>query len=284
MAKSKKKAKASSKILFQELLKEKVDEDDDDEEMEPESAWDDRCRSLKTAIEEGLETAIAKADADDGSSFEEDSIGGSSDEENVNEDGEDTEMQESGNGENTGEDETDEVSGDDEEPGNEVRHDLGESMLKKKKSTTEEKDVSTKSKTDHVDDEAGNQDDNDEMSDASVETKNGRSSKALRVVTKDLVAKKAGWDWAETFDVVPSMELPFADKEVSIHDDLKREVAFYDMALEAVRMAKKNCEAASIPFSRPDDFFAEMVKTDGTFHPISLGAYKELITISLAYI
>ena len=50
---------------------------------------------------------------------------------------------------------------------------------------------------------------------------------------------------------------------VDIHDDLKREVAFYDTALEAVHLARGECERAGIPFTRPDDFFAEMIKTDG---------------------
>ena len=51
---------------------------------------------------------------------------------------------------------------------------------------------------------------------------------------------------------------------LGIHDDLQREVAFYDVALEAVLEAKVLCHKAGIPFTRPDDFFAEMVKTDGT--------------------
>merc|ERR1719215_1267276 len=34
------------------------------------------------------------------------------------------------------------------------------------------------------------------------------------------------------------------------------------MALESVHKARKECNKAKIPFSRPEDFFAEMVKTD----------------------
>lgn len=95
--------------------------------------------------------------------------------------------------------------------------------------------------------------------------------------------------WAETFAVVPPTPLPFGppdtaaasssnkkrklgkeydeeDEEeyVDIHDDLKREVAFYDNALEAVTLAREQCEKVGIPFTRPNDFFAEMVKSDGT--------------------
>jgi rRNA-processing protein EBP2 len=49
---------------------------------------------------------------------------------------------------------------------------------------------------------------------------------------------------------------------VDVHDDLKREVAFYDTALESVTLARAQCATANIPFARPTDFFAEMVKSD----------------------
>ncbi|OEU16528.1 eukaryotic rRNA processing, partial [Fragilariopsis cylindrus CCMP1102] len=49
---------------------------------------------------------------------------------------------------------------------------------------------------------------------------------------------------------------------LDIHDDLKREVAFYNTALEAVNLARPKCQEFGIPFSRPEDFFVEMVKTD----------------------
>jgi rRNA-processing protein EBP2 len=75
--------------------------------------------------------------------------------------------------------------------------------------------------------------------------------------------------WAEKIFIIPPTPLPFGLEEgasgtpLDIHDDLKREVAFYDMALEAVVEARVKCKKADIPFSRPEDFFAEMVKTDG---------------------
>jgi rRNA-processing protein EBP2 len=99
--------------------------------------------------------------------------------------------------------------------------------------------------------------------------KNNACSKALRIVSDTLRSQKNGWSWAETYDVVVKSPLPFGKVAgpdgivVSVHDDLKREVAFYDIALEAAIEAKKKCAEANIPFSRPDDFFAEMVKTDG---------------------
>jgi rRNA-processing protein EBP2 len=47
-----------------------------------------------------------------------------------------------------------------------------------------------------------------------------------------------------------------------IHDDLQRELAFYQQALDAAQLAKKQLNALKVPFTRPSDYFAEMVKTD----------------------
>ena len=47
-----------------------------------------------------------------------------------------------------------------------------------------------------------------------------------------------------------------------IDDDLSRELAFYKQSLEAVTRARPLLKAEGIPFSRPADYFAEMVKSD----------------------
>lgn len=48
----------------------------------------------------------------------------------------------------------------------------------------------------------------------------------------------------------------------TINDDLKRELEFYNQALYAAKEGRRRVLAAKVPFSRPEDFFAEMVKTD----------------------
>ena len=68
---------------------------------------------------------------------------------------------------------------------------------------------------------------------------------------------------------------------LDVHDDLKREVAFYNMALEAANMARKLCHDANVPFSRPEDFFAEMVKTDGELLPFAPCCGPDIGLISL---
>nr|POF13563.1 rrna-processing protein ebp2 [Quercus suber] len=47
-----------------------------------------------------------------------------------------------------------------------------------------------------------------------------------------------------------------------IEDDLKRETAFYQQALDAVREARIKLKKEGVPFSRPADYFAEMVKSE----------------------
>jgi rRNA-processing protein EBP2 len=94
------------------------------------------------------------------------------------------------------------------------------------------------------------------------------SDKALVAVLEEMTSAKRSMPWAETFDVIPADPLPFGGiskqgSPLDVHDDLKREVAFYNVALESAKEARKRCNDAGIPFSRPQDFFAEMVKTDG---------------------
>ncbi len=49
---------------------------------------------------------------------------------------------------------------------------------------------------------------------------------------------------------------------LNVHDDIKREIAFYNMTRENVMKGMQILVQAKIPISRPDDFFAEMLKTD----------------------
>jgi rRNA-processing protein EBP2 len=56
---------------------------------------------------------------------------------------------------------------------------------------------------------------------------------------------------------------PTADNIEDIQDDLKRELAFYAQSLEAAKRARAMLKSEGVPFSRPKDYFAEMVKDDG---------------------
>jgi rRNA-processing protein EBP2 len=63
--------------------------------------------------------------------------------------------------------------------------------------------------------------------------------------------------WIETLDTC-SYEINVEDA----HDDLKREVAFYNMALACVKDSKEKLAELEVPYKRPDDYYAEMIKSD----------------------
>uniref|UniRef100_A0A2P2QML4 Uncharacterized protein MANES_06G137800 n=1 Tax=Rhizophora mucronata TaxID=61149 RepID=A0A2P2QML4_RHIMU len=51
-------------------------------------------------------------------------------------------------------------------------------------------------------------------------------------------------------------------QEIDVNDDLARELAFYTQALEGTRKAFEKLESMGLPFLRPPDYYAEMVKSD----------------------
>ena len=65
-------------------------------------------------------------------------------------------------------------------------------------------------------------------------------------------------DWIETVVIT----LPNLTSQQDASDDLKRELKFYEQALDAAMEAKYKIQEAGVAFTRPDDYFAEMVKSD----------------------
>lgn len=71
---------------------------------------------------------------------------------------------------------------------------------------------------------------------------------------------------------LPYSKLPFSEHmslttdeptEIpDVEDDLNRELAFYKQSLSAVQDARGKLKKEGVPFSRPADYFAEMVKSD----------------------
>jgi rRNA-processing protein EBP2 len=47
-----------------------------------------------------------------------------------------------------------------------------------------------------------------------------------------------------------------------IDDDLSRELAFYAQSLDAVKQGRQLLKSEGAPFARPNDYFAEMVKSE----------------------
>jgi len=72
------------------------------------------------------------------------------------------------------------------------------------------------------------------------------------------IALPSSFPWIATQSVTSAEPTVIED----IEDDLGRELAFYKQSLDAVTQARSQLKAAGIPFSRPADYFAEMVKSD----------------------
>lgn len=64
--------------------------------------------------------------------------------------------------------------------------------------------------------------------------------------------------WIETLDVVSAKPLAVAD----VNDDTTRETAFYGQAMAAVMEARKRLDAAGERHVRPEDYYADMLKSD----------------------
>lgn len=60
-----------------------------------------------------------------------------------------------------------------------------------------------------------------------------------------------------------------------IYDDTERELAFYRQGLDAVKQARKTLLKLKVPFSRPVDYFAEMVKSDEHMDKLKSKLLKE---------
>ena len=65
--------------------------------------------------------------------------------------------------------------------------------------------------------------------------------------------------FVERLDVTAPEPLAVENKEAN--DDLKREAAFYAQALASVTRARGALQSSGVPYLRPDDYFAEMVKS-----------------------
>ena len=78
----------------------------------------------------------------------------------------------------------------------------------------------------------------------------------LVAATEEL--KERGLPWVERLDLASASKIGVAN----VHDDLSREVAFYEMALAAIKEGRDRLKSMGVGWKRPEDFFCEMVKSD----------------------
>ncbi|KAA0055124.1 putative rRNA-processing protein EBP2-like protein [Cucumis melo var. makuwa] len=78
-----------------------------------------------------------------------------------------------------------------------------------------------------------------------------------------LLDKLGDISWPENVEWIHKLTFDIdQEKEVDVNDDLARELAFYTQALQGTRMALEKFQSLGLPFLRPSDYYAEMVKTD----------------------
>ncbi|GLT49267.1 hypothetical protein SLA2020_228360 [Shorea laevis] len=88
-------------------------------------------------------------------------------------------------------------------------------------------------------------------------------SKNARFNRDGLIEKLNDITWPEDVEWVHRLSIDIdQEKEVDANDDLARELAFYTQALEGTRQAFEKLQSMGLPFLRPSDYYAEMVKTD----------------------
>ncbi|KAF9998115.1 rRNA-processing protein and EBNA1-binding protein ebp2 [Entomortierella chlamydospora] len=74
----------------------------------------------------------------------------------------------------------------------------------------------------------------------------------------DQIALPTDIPWSETQSITSTQPVSVADPD----DDLNREVAFYNQALEAAVLGRERIRKEGGVFERPGDYFAEMIKSD----------------------
>ena len=136
----------------------------------------------------------------------------------------------------------------------------------------EEPEEQSQSDENDSSDESGEEDDNNEgipLSD--LESVEGEGDVDIVPYQKLYKDNHAALTQALSTFALPLSTLPFhihqsitsfEDAKIDINDDLSRELAFYKQALAAAEEGRKRLLAEGIPFSRPSDYFAEMVKDD----------------------
>ncbi|KAF9587623.1 hypothetical protein IFM89_004455 [Coptis chinensis] len=84
------------------------------------------------------------------------------------------------------------------------------------------------------------------------------------IYNKDgLLEKREDISWPDNVEWIHKLTVDVNKEEkVDVNDDLARELVFYTQGLEGTRKAFEKLQKLGLPFLRPSDYYAEMVKTD----------------------
>jgi|EP01046_Picozoa_sp_COSAG06_P022587 rRNA-processing protein EBP2 len=86
----------------------------------------------------------------------------------------------------------------------------------------------------------------------------GLDSALERVIQRAPSGKRPGFVEMMTVTGATAVQ----DVVTDVHDDLQREAAFYDNCLKGVKTAFGKLDALKLDYLRPDDYYAEMLKSD----------------------
>lgn len=84
--------------------------------------------------------------------------------------------------------------------------------------------------------------------------------------------------WVDTMSIDGKQSIP---EEVGAKDGVRLEGEFLKMAGDAVKEAYRRLRVMKIPCSRPDDFYAEMLRTDSLMYKVRARASEELRRIKV---
>lgn len=99
-----------------------------------------------------------------------------------------------------------------------------------------------------------------------------------RLESKKLIKKQGRVPFTEHMTIV-SPESVVIPEELAVQDDIKREVAFYNVCRGNVMKGMQFLIQSKVPISRPDDFFAEMFKSDDHMGKVKSRLLKQSVKI-----
>ncbi|CAJ2635797.1 putative rRNA-processing protein EBP2 [Trifolium pratense] len=99
----------------------------------------------------------------------------------------------------------------------------------------------------------------------------------IAVNNRDALLDKLGdISWPENVEWIHKLSIDIdQEQEVDVNDDLARELSFYTQALEGTRQAFEKLHSVGLPFLRPADYYAEMVKTDSHMEKVKSRLLEE---------
>jgi len=93
--------------------------------------------------------------------------------------------------------------------------------------------------------------------------KNVYDAEAIEQKIEDIKLTLKGHDPRDEIPWIETLLLNVGKVDLNdAEDDLVREKLFYEMALKAANMGLDRLNEEGIPYTRPEDYFAEMIKTD----------------------